>query len=69
MKPLAESVGSTIALDCDVANETSLENVFATLGERWGKLDFLVHAIAFSDPSELKDKFVSPTRLVSRTIT
>jgi enoyl-[acyl-carrier protein] reductase I len=62
VKPLAESVDSTIVLDCDVANEASLENVFATLGERWGKLDFLVHAIAFSDPSELKGKYVETTR-------
>jgi len=62
VKPLAESIDSTIVLDCDVANEASLENVFATLGERWGKLDFLVHAIAFSDPSELKGKYVETTR-------
>jgi enoyl-[acyl-carrier protein] reductase I len=62
VKPLAESVDSTIVLDCDVANEASLENVFATLGERWGKLDFLVHAIAFSDPNELKGKYVETTR-------
>ena len=62
VKPLAESVDSTIVLDCDVANEVSLERVFATLGERWGKLDFLVHAIAFSDPSELKGKYVETTR-------
>jgi enoyl-[acyl-carrier protein] reductase I len=62
VKPLAESIGSTIVLDCDVMNETSLASVFATLGERWGKLDFLVHAIAFSDPSELKGKYVETTR-------
>src|SRR5215469_2826876 len=62
VKPLAESVDSTIVLDCDVANETSLENVFGTLAERWGKLDFLVHAIAFSDPNELKGKYVETTR-------
>jgi enoyl-[acyl-carrier protein] reductase I len=62
VKPLAESIGSTIVLDCDVTNETSLASVFAALAERWGKLDFLVHAIAFSDPSELKGKYVETTR-------
>ena len=62
VKPLAESVGSSIVLDCDVTNETSLGDVFAALGERWGRLDFLVHAIAFSDPNELKGKYVETTR-------
>jgi len=62
VKPLAESVDSTIVLDCDVTNETSLESAYGTLAERWGKLDFLVHAIAFSDPSELKGKYVDTTR-------
>ena len=62
VKPLAESVGSSIVLDCDVTNEASLSDVFAALGERWGRLDFLVHAIAFSDPNELKGKYVETTR-------
>ena len=62
VKPLAESVGSDIVLDCDVTNEASLDATFAALKERWGKLDFLVHAIAFSDPNELKGKYVDTTR-------
>lgn len=62
VKPLAESVGSSIVLDCDVTNEASLSDVFAALGERWGRLDFLVHAVAFSDPNELKGKYVETTR-------
>ena len=62
VKPLAESVDSTMVMDCDVANEASVENVFATVGERWGRLDFLVHAIAYSDPNELKGKYVETTR-------
>jgi enoyl-[acyl-carrier protein] reductase I len=62
VKPLAESVGSDIVLDCDVTNEASLDAAFAKLKERWGKLDFLVHAIAFSDPNELKGKYVDTTR-------
>ncbi|HSM20094.1 MAG TPA: SDR family oxidoreductase, partial [Hyphomicrobiales bacterium] len=51
--PLAESVGSTIVLPCDVTDEASLDATFDHLAGQWGKLDFLVHAIAFSDKSEL----------------
>src|SRR6202789_797334 len=47
--PLAESVGSKIVLPCDVTHEASLDQLFATLKEKWGTIDFIVHAIAFSD--------------------
>jgi enoyl-[acyl-carrier protein] reductase I len=60
--PLAESVGSDITLDVDVTDEASMDAMFATLADRWGKLDFLVHAIAFSDKSELTGRFVDSTR-------
>src|SRR3954469_23911708 len=50
VRPLAESVGSDIVVDCDVTNEASLDRVFQVLAERWGKLDFAVHAVAFADP-------------------
>ena len=49
-------------LDCDVTNEASVAAVFAALAERWGRLDFLVHAIAFSDKEELKGKYVETSR-------
>jgi enoyl-[acyl-carrier protein] reductase I len=62
VRPLAESVGSNIVLDCDVTNEASLDTAFAALGQRWGRLDFLVHAIAFSDPNELKGRYVDTSR-------
>ncbi len=62
VKPLAESVGSTLVMDCDVTNGPSLDAAFATVAERWDRLDFLVHAIAFSDPNELKGKYVDTTR-------
>jgi enoyl-[acyl-carrier protein] reductase I len=62
VRPLAETVGSTFVLDCDVTNEASVAAVFAALSERWGRLDFLVHAIAFSDKEELKGKYVETTR-------
>jgi enoyl-[acyl-carrier protein] reductase I len=62
VRPLAETLGSTFVLDCDVTNEASVAAVFAALSERWGRLDFLVHAIAFSDKEELKGKYVETTR-------
>ena len=49
LKPLAESVGSDIMVDVDVTDDESMDLAFQTLKERWGKLDFVVHAIAFSD--------------------
>jgi len=62
VRPLAESIGSNLVLDCDVSNEASMASVFAAIEESWGKLDFLVHAIAYSDPSELKGKYVETSR-------
>ncbi|MSP50033.1 MAG: enoyl-[acyl-carrier-protein] reductase FabI [Alphaproteobacteria bacterium] len=62
VEPLAASVGSSIVLPCDVTDEASMDKVFATIKERWGRLDFLVHAIAFSDKEELKGKYVATSR-------
>ncbi len=62
VRPLAESVGSDLVLPCDVTDEASLDAVFATLQERWGGLDFLVHAIAYSDKDELKGRYVDTSR-------
>jgi len=58
VKPLAESIGSQIVLSCDVEDTASIEAVFTTLVETWGKLDFLVHSIAYSDKNELKGRYV-----------
>jgi enoyl-[acyl-carrier protein] reductase I len=62
VRPLAESVSSGLLLDCDVTNEQSLDAVFAAVGEQWGRLDFLVHAIAYSDPNQLKGRYADTTR-------
>jgi enoyl-[acyl-carrier protein] reductase I len=62
VKPLADSVGSTILLPCDVEDIATVDNVFAELKKSWGKIDFLVHAIAFSDKNELKGKYADTTR-------
>src|SRR5271156_594327 len=62
VRPLAQSVGSDLVLECDVTNEASLDAVFAARGERWGRLDFAVHAVAFADPSELKGRYVDTKR-------
>src|ERR1700756_167733 len=60
--PLARSVGSDLVLPCDVEDVGSLDALFATLAEKWGSLDFLVHAIAFSDKNELKGRYADTTR-------
>ena len=59
--PLAESIGSTVILPCDVTDVASLDAVFAHLAGAWGKLDFLVHAVAFSDKEELTGRYVDTT--------
>jgi len=56
--PLAQSIGASTVLPCDVTDQASLNRLFATLGEQWGGLDFLVHAIAYSDKEELKGRYV-----------
>ncbi|MEL6414991.1 MAG: enoyl-ACP reductase FabI, partial [Pseudomonadota bacterium] len=56
--PLAESVGSDIVLPCDVTDEDSLDALFDALKARWGKIDFVVHAIGFSDKNELRGRYV-----------
>jgi enoyl-[acyl-carrier protein] reductase I len=59
--PLAAEVGSSIVLPCDVTDNASIDAVFAELEKQWGKLDFLVHAIAFSDKNELKGRYIDTT--------
>jgi len=60
--PLAASLGSDTVLECDVADEASMDGLFAALEAKWGKLDFLVHAIGFSDKNELRGRYVDTTR-------
>ncbi len=59
--PLAQSLGCDLVLPCDVTDTASLDQVFATLAERWGSLDFVLHAIAFSDKEQLKGRYVDTT--------
>lgn len=56
--PLAESIGSTLVLPCDVSEPTSIDSAFDVIKENWGKLDFVVHAIAFADKTELKGRYL-----------
>jgi enoyl-[acyl-carrier protein] reductase I len=58
VRPLAEQVGSDLLIDCDVSSMDALDTAFASLRERWDQLDFLVHAIGFSDKNELRGKYV-----------
>lgn len=58
VRPLAESVDSKIILPCDVTDMASMDSLFGSIEKSWGGLDFLVHAIAFSDKNELKGKYI-----------
>lgn len=60
--PLAESVGSDFTIPCDVVDTVSVDKAFAQIQERWGGLDFIVHAIAYSDRNELRGKYADTTR-------
>ena len=62
VRPLAEQAGSEIVLPCDVTDESSIDAVFDALGEKWDSLDFIVHAIAYSDKNELSGQYVDTSR-------
>jgi enoyl-[acyl-carrier protein] reductase I len=62
VEPLAASVGSDFLIDVDVTNEDSLDACFGEIGRRWGSLDFVIHAIAFSDKTELTGRFINTTK-------
>ncbi|MEM7222664.1 MAG: enoyl-ACP reductase FabI [Pseudomonadota bacterium] len=62
VKPLAERVGSDLVLPCDVTDDGSIDATFTALQERWETIDFVVHAIAYSDKDELKGKYVNTSR-------
>lgn len=62
VEPLAASVGSEMVMECDVTDDASMDAVFAELEAKWGKIDFILHAIAYSDKEELKGKYVDTTR-------
>jgi len=62
VRPLASEVGSTLVLPCDVTDAASLDAVFKSLADDWEGLDFVVHAIAYSDKDELKGQYVETTR-------
>ncbi|WP_069189746.1 enoyl-ACP reductase FabI [Candidatus Terasakiella magnetica] len=62
VEPLAQSIGSDIVLPCDVTDQASIDAVFDTLEEKWGKIDFVLHGIAYSDKSELKGRYVDCSR-------
>jgi enoyl-[acyl-carrier protein] reductase I len=62
VRPLAESVGSELVLPCDVSDDASIDAAFDAIGKKWGRLDFAVHAIAYSDKEELKGKYLHTSR-------
>ena len=62
VKPLAEQAGSKFVMPCDVEDIASVDAVFAEINKQWGTMDFLVHAVAFSDKNELKGRYADSTR-------
>lgn len=62
VRPLAEKVGASLVLPCDVEDSASVDAVFSTLGSEWGSVDFVVHAIGFSDKNELKGLYAETTK-------
>lgn len=62
VKPLADSVGSSVVLPCDVTSDEDIARTFSDLEKEWGKLDFVVHAIAFSDKNELQGRYTDTSR-------
>jgi len=62
VKPLADSIGSKLLLPCDVEDIDSVDAVFSKIKQEWGKMDFFVHAIGFSDRNELKGKYADTSR-------
>ena len=62
VEPLAASINSEMVMECDVTDDASVDAVFSELEAKWGKLDFVLHAIAYSDKEELKGKYVDTTR-------
>jgi len=62
VRPLAQSIGSQDIFPCEVSSDEEVACLFESLRQRWGQLDFIVHAIAFSDKNELKGKYVATTR-------
>ncbi len=62
VRPLAESVGSTAVFPCDVQKDEDIDALFSSIQDQWGKLDFLVHSVAFASGDDLKNRFVDTTR-------
>jgi len=60
--PLAAQLGSKLIVECDVSDEASMDQLFETLKSEWGSIDFVVHAIGFSDKNELRGRYVDTTR-------
>jgi len=62
VEPLAQSLGASVMVDCDVNDDAKMDEAFAQIEQTWGGLDFVVHAIAFSDRSELTGRFIDTSR-------
>jgi enoyl-[acyl-carrier protein] reductase I len=64
VRPLAESIGSKLLVNCDVSDDASIDEAFETIGQTWDRIDFLVHAIAYADKNYLRGHYVDTPRAV-----
>ncbi len=62
VRPLAQALGADVVIECDVVDDASLDTAFETIAKHWDRLDFLVHAVAFSDKDELKGGYLDTSR-------
>lgn len=62
VRPLAESIGSSLILPCDVTNDTEVDSVFETIRQKWGALDVLIHSVAFAERHDLEGRFLNTER-------
>ena len=62
VKPLSQKINSPAIFECDVSDETSIQHTFETIEKEYGKIDFLVHAIAFSDKEQLKGMYIDTSK-------
>ncbi|MBC7693043.1 MAG: enoyl-ACP reductase FabI [Methylotenera sp.] len=67
VRPLAESVQSTIVVPCNVADDAQIENLFSVIREKWGALDYVIHSVAFANREDLEGRFVNTSREGFRT--
>ena len=62
VKPLSEEINSKILIECDFNNSNSINNAVSRIKEEWGTIDFIIHAVAFADKTELNGRYIDTTK-------